>query len=253
MKRTAPPKTAAIIIIGNEILSAKVKDINSHYLSKELRALGVSVKSIEVIPDEIPVIAGVVSKASKAYDYVFTAGGVGPTHDDLTIEAIAKGFGLKTIRNEVIAGIIRLRCGERPVSRQVMKMAYLPDGAEVISAKGMRFPVIALGNVYIFPGIPKFLRRKFALIKNRFKARPFYLKEVYVNEEECFIAPSLNKVVKDFPHVAVGSYPNVGAGGYRVKLTLESTDNAGLAKAHAALLKMLPREVVVVRQRRKKT
>ena len=90
-------KTAGIIIIGNEILSAKVRDINSFYLASELRALGVDVRRISVIPDEIGSIAGEASEFSNAYDYVFTSGGVGPTHDDVTMAGIAKGFGLKRI------------------------------------------------------------------------------------------------------------------------------------------------------------
>ncbi|MBI4823865.1 MAG: competence/damage-inducible protein A [Nitrospirae bacterium] len=239
-------KTAAIVIIGDEILSGKIKDTNSYYLAGELRALGVNVKSISVIPDDVDVIAKEVSSTSKKYNYVFTSGGIGPTHDDLTIEGIAKGFGLKTHRNNHIVRLIKSRCRGRALENSVLKMAYLPEGTEVIKEKGMGFPVLVLKNIFIFPGIPRFLRRKFSLIKDRFRSlKPFHLKNLYVNDEECFIAPHLERIVSGFPDVSIGSYPDVEASGYKVKITLESKNRKSLLQAYRSLLKILPHEIVV--------
>ncbi|MDP2167037.1 MAG: competence/damage-inducible protein A [Thermodesulfovibrionales bacterium] len=240
----APP-TAAIIIIGNEILSGKVHDSNSYFLAAELRNIGVDVRAISVLPDEIDIIGKQVSEAAASHDYVFTSGGVGPTHDDITMEGVAKGFGVKTVRNKTLEGIILRRCGDRTPDESALKMAELPEGAELILNEGMRFPVVVFRNVYIFPGIPRFLREKFSAVKDRFRSRPFHVKKVYVNEDECFIAYHLGKVVEDYPEVSIGSYPQVDKPDYKITVTLESTDEGELEKAYYLLLELLPPEIIV--------
>jgi|Deesub1362A_J573_1020465.scaffolds.fasta_scaffold00740_6 molybdenum cofactor synthesis domain-containing protein len=237
-------KTAGIIIIGNEILSGKTQDTNSYYLASELRKLGVNVRRIVVVPDDIDAIAAEVAVQSEKYDYVFTAGGVGPTHDDVTMQGIAKAFNLKTVTNQKILEVIKERCGNR-LNEPTMRMAELPEGAEVIEVEGLRFPPIVLKNVFIFPGIPEFLRQKFSAIKERFRSEPFILKKIYVKEEECFIAHYLEKVTSEFPDVVVGSYPKVGVDEYKVVVTLESTSQDSLSKAYDFLIGLLPENVVV--------
>lgn len=238
------PKTAAILIIGNEILTGKVKDENSHFLAAELRELGVDVRLIEVLPDVEEVIAERVSACSKDFDLVFTSGGVGPTHDDVTMKAIAAGFGLKTVLNEGLAGYIRDWCGELPP--EAMKMAELPEGAEVIkTGEEVRFPPVLVRNVYIFPGIPSFLRRKFTLIRDRFRSVPYSIRYIYVNEEECFIARYLNEAAREYPLVQIGSYPKVDEAEFRVLITVESRDEEELMGAYKKLLGLIPSEVVV--------
>ena len=164
-------KTAAVIIIGNEILSGKVKDENSHYLAQGLRELGVELSLVMVIPDRVPDIAEAVSMCSSRYDYVFTSGGIGPTHDDVTIQGIASAFGVKTEINRKLEEVILSRCGERP-SDVALRMAELPQGAEVIELEGIGFPPVRMKNVFIFPGIPEFMRKKFDALKERFRSRP---------------------------------------------------------------------------------
>jgi molybdenum cofactor synthesis domain-containing protein len=237
-------KTAAILIIGNEILSGKVKDDNSHFLASELRELGVDVRLMEVLPDDVDVIAEEVSSCSRKFDLVFTSGGVGPTHDDVTMYAIAKGFGLKTVLNENILKSIEARCGEIP--KDTLKMAEIPEGAEVIETEeGLRFPPVVYKNVYIFPGIPEFLKRKFSLIKERFRGKPYGIRYIYVNEEECFIASFLEEVVREFQDVEIGSYPKVSEKEYKVMLTIESKNEDSLKRAFEKLLGLIPSKVVV--------
>lgn len=238
------PVTAAILIIGNEILSGKVRDENSHFLAAQLRELGVDVKLIEVLPDLEDVIAERVSSCSGRFDLVFTSGGVGPTHDDVTMRAVAKGFGVSTELNEELARHIAERCGELPP--EALKMAHLPEGAEVLhSTEEVRFPPVLFKNVYIFPGIPEFLRRKFELIKERFRSEPFGIRYIYVNEEECFIAGHMDEVVREFEGVEIGSYPRVDEPDYRVVVTLESRDGEALKGAYEKLIELIPPEVVV--------
>lgn len=238
------PKTAAIIIIGNEILSGKVKDENSHFLANELRELGVALMHIAVIPDDIPEIARVVAEASAKYDYVFSSGGVGPTHDDVTMKGIARAFGLKTVPNESMRENIIRRCGYKP-SDVVLRMAELPEGAELIDAQGMNFPPVLVKNVYIFPGIPEFLRKKFSAIKERFRDKPFHIKKIFVNEEECYIAEALESVAAEFKEVEIGSYPRVGETGFKVMVTIESRNGSQLSLAAEKLLSILPGNIVV--------
>jgi molybdenum cofactor synthesis domain-containing protein len=238
------PRTAGIIVIGNEILSGRVRDANSHYLASELRALGVDLRRIAVVPDEAEAIAGEVAGCSSRYDFVFTAGGVGPTHDDVTMEGVARGLGLGTAVNPALAEIIRERCGIE-ANDSAMKMAELPEGAEIIEVEGLRFPPVVVKNVYVFPGIPEYLRKKFSALRERFRAVPYALRKVYVDEEECYIAPLLDAVVEEFGDVHIGSYPVVDVPGYRVVVTLESTDDGTLGRAYEKLLALLPEEAVV--------
>jgi molybdenum cofactor synthesis domain-containing protein len=237
-------KTAAIIIIGNEILSGKVKDTNSSYLASELRALGVDLRRISVIPDDIDAIGNEVSSCSESYDYVFTSGGVGPTHDDVTMEGIAKGFGLGTDTNQRLSDVVgRLCSGD--VTDAAMKMAIVPEGAELIEVEGVGFPLVVIRNVYVFPGIPEFLVKRFEAIKERFRSTPFMVSKLYVNDEECFIAPYLESVLRKFKGVMVGSYPKVGLEEYKVVVTLESRDDGQLSKAQDYLIGLLPEGSVV--------
>src|SRR5262249_18099414 len=171
-------KTAGIIVIGNEILSGKTRDENSPYLVRELRDLGVDVRKISIIPDELAFISDEVRIFSNSYDHVFTTGGVGPTHDDLTMEAIAGSFGRRIHRHPDLEASIRHFYSLELIDGN-LRMADIPEGARLVGGKGMWFPVVAVENVYIFPGVPEILRKKFERIKETFREAPFYLLEVY--------------------------------------------------------------------------
>ena len=146
--------TAGILIIGNEILSGKVEDSNSPYLCRELRGLGVDVERILTIPDVIETIASEVKSMSQTYDFVFTSGGIGPTHDDLTIEAIAAAFGVPVEHSESIHDRIQRATGEELNDSQ-LKMCRIPAGATLLDGGDLWFPLVVLHNVYIFPGVPE--------------------------------------------------------------------------------------------------
>lgn len=237
-------KTAGIIIIGNEILSGKTRDDNSVYLALELRALGVDLRLIEIVPDNIEVIAARVAESSKAFDYVFTSGGVGPTHDDVTVQGVARALGLSTVANEQMAELLRETCGIRS-NDAISKMCELPKGAELIADEDMLFPLIRVANVYVFPGVPEYLKLKFEAVKERFRGEAFLLRRIFVNEEEFCIAHIIDRIDEAFPDVLIGSYPKLNEPDHKVVITLEDTDAVRLEQAFNQLAASLPSGSVI--------
>jgi molybdenum cofactor synthesis domain-containing protein len=236
-------KTAGIVIIGNEVLSGKTQDINSHFFCTELRRLGVEVQKISTIQDEIELIGQEVATFSQRYDYVFTSGGVGPTHDDVTIDGIAHGFGVKIVRHPDIERRMRQRLGNQ-VNEARLRMANVPDGAKLLATEALFAPIVNIRNVYIFPGIPSILQERFHAIKEMFRDTPYYLKNVYVRYGEGVIAEMLNELLVKFPKLMLGSYPVLDVPEYKVKVTLESKDQSYLDQALQAFIASLPNDAV---------
>lgn len=236
-------KTAGIIIIGNEVLSGKTEDTNSYFLCAQLRQLGVEVQKISTIPDEVDQIGQEVVTFSKRFDFVFTTGGVGPTHDDVTIEGVARGFGVKVIRHPDLERRMRQRLGA-DINETRLRMANVPEGAELLATEALFAPVIKLRNVFIFPGIPRILQERFEAIKEGFREAPYFLKTVYVRYGEGVIATILNDVLAKFPKLLLGSYPVLEAVDYKVKVTLESKDSHYLDRALQSFLTSLPEGAV---------
>jgi len=237
-------KTAGLIIIGSEILSGKVQDQNSYYLSTELRELGVSLMKISVVPDDLDMIGREARLFSEAFDYVFTSGGVGPTHDDITMAGIAGGFGVGLVRHPALEARFRDRYGEA-VNEAILKMADIPAGSEVIEFSNNNFPLVMFRNIYIFPGIPQYLKKKFELIKENFRTSVFFLKKVYLKANEPDIAEVLNSVAETHNCVSFGSYPIMDNPEYQIILTAETKQEQDLIKAMEELLDRLPPETVV--------
>lgn len=238
------PDTAAIVIIGDEILSGKFAEENARYLIPALRELGVSLRRVEVIPDLLDDIVETVRRCSGRFDHVFTSGGVGPTHDDLTMEGIARAFGVPLLRHPDLEAAMRAYWGERLEERN-LRMADLPEGAELIGGDHPSWPVMRMRNVYILPGIPALFRRKFDSIRERFRAQPFHVRRAYLLGDEGALAAHLDAVVAAHPQVGVGSYPRVGESEYRVIITLESKDAAAADRALEDLVARLPADMVV--------
>ena len=227
--------SAALLVIGNEILSGKVVDTNSPFLAKELREPGVDLHRILTVPDVIETIAEEVRAMSDTHDFVFTSGGIGPTHDDVTMDAIALAFDLDLELSQSMLERMERAQGSAPNESQ-RKMALIPAGAQVIDAGDLWFPVVIVENVHIFPGIPKLLEKKFRSIRDRFRGVPFQLRRIYVTERESDIAAHLNQLLTEFPDLMLGSYPRIGEPDYRVLLTLESRDEDYLVRAQQSLL-----------------
>ncbi len=235
--------TAALLVIGNEILSGKVRDTNSAFLAVELRKLGVDLERILTIADEIDLIARETRAMSEAYDFVFTSGGIGPTHDDMTMDGIAQAFGRKVEFNQSMLDRMA-RYSEKPLNDAMKKMALIPTGADVLDVGGLWFPVVVVENVHIFPGIPELFEKKFHSIRDRFSGVPFVLRKLYVRENESDIAEILNALLREFPELMLGSYPRINEEHYRVMLTLESRDAEYVGRATQTLVENLPTDAI---------
>lgn len=244
-----PSLTAGIIIIGDEILKGHTKDVNSHFLVKRFWSLGIKVCKISVVADDESDISHEVQSFSKSYTFVITTGGIGPTHDDVTVLSIAKSFNEKIVKNERVVELIAQAYGveKSNLNESQMKMAMLPSSAELVHNNDMKknpFPVIRVHNVYIFPGVPHFMEKDFLGIEHIFDQRgnnEFHLCKVFLSEDETKIAHVLDEVNEKYKKtVQLGSYPEFCSREYQVKLTLESNCKQEVKKACRYLLGKLP-------------
>jgi molybdenum cofactor synthesis domain-containing protein len=236
-------RDCGIVVVGNEILSGKVHDTNSYFAARELRKIGVALKRIAVVPDELRPIADEVRNCARSFEFVITSGGVGPTHDDITMEAVALAFGRRIIVHPELERNIRSHFTERLAAG--MKMAEVPEGAVLNAAGDLRFPTVQLENVYILPGIPQIFEAKLSALLGRFATDPYYIRTIYTSAGEGTIAEYLNMCLKNYPALLLGSYPRIGNPEYRVKLTLESKDREYVEHAFDHLIELLPHEIVV--------
>lgn len=235
--------TAGVILIGNELLSGKIEDLNGAYLVRRLRGLGVDLQRMVTIPDSIEVISDEVQRFSSAFDYVFTSGGVGPTHDDVTLEAIAQAFGTTLSRHTELAHIIEAHFGAR-TTEDHRRMADLPIGTTLLTGGEIAWPVICVRNVYVFPGVPELFRIKFEAISERFREGTFYLRCMYLLADEGTIAQQLREIEAAFP-VSVGSYPRLGQGDHKIRITVESKQWSAVNDAVKKLSSTLGSECIV--------
>lgn len=221
--------SAAIIVIGNEILTGKFADDNAPWLVARLRALGCDLGRIVTIPDTLHAIANEVAACSPHFDWVFTSGGVGPTHDDLTFEGVAQAFGVATIRHPTLSKILEDKLGER-CTPAAYKMAEVPAGVELWWDGDFAYPLVVMRNVCIFPGVPMLLKLKFDAVAHRFAGVPVSTDRVTTLRTEPEIADTLTAAAARWPSVAIGSYPRFDERPAIVIVTMESRDDAALAQ-----------------------
>lgn len=237
-------RTAAVLVIGNEILSGKFADRNVHFIANQLASIGIALRRVIVCPDEIAVIRGDVLLLSQSHDVVFTTGGVGPTHDDLTYRAVAEAFGVETVRNAVLERLIRARFASSTTA-QHLRMADIPEGSELVTGDPMRWPTVCKENVYVFPGVPEIIVEKFATIAKRLDdGTRFFRGNIYLHCDEFQIAADLDDVDAAFADVSIGSYLNWKGVDFRVRLTFEGTNPIRVQSAMDALLERLDSTLV---------
>ena len=236
--------TAGALIIGNEILTGKVEEANLNLLARELFDLGIELRRVVVCPDDVADIAADIRRLRGRFDYLITSGGVGPTHDDVTLQAVAEAFERPLVRSPELVGKIREMVGERCTEGH-LRMADVPEGAELVSTPDVPWPSVVMENVYVLPGVPRIFRMKLPMLRARLAAgRRFYCRAVYTSCRETDIAELLDRVVDAHDDVDIGSYP-VMDGDYRVKLTVDSRSRSAADLALAALVEALPAGAVV--------
>ncbi len=232
-------KTAAVLAIGNELLSGKTRDSNMHYLAQELHGLGVRLVLALFVPDEVDEIALGITYARKKADIVLTTGGVGPTHDDVTLRGLAQALDRELAPEPGLADAVRDYYGDR-VNDEVLSMAEIPEGAELIQPAPFFLPIFRVENVYAFPGVPGALRLLFDPWKESIRQAPFHEAHFELDVDEGELAPLLTRTVAAHPDLEVGSYPRDDEGApYRVLVTIEGKSLEWVQSAASALLPQL--------------
>jgi molybdenum cofactor synthesis domain-containing protein len=221
--------TACVLIIGNEILSGKTQDTNLQFLGFELAKLGIRLAEGRVVRDEPAAIIRHLNEARREFTYVFTTGGIGPTHDDITAECVAQALGVPLELNA--EAVERLKRGGRPLNEARLKMARIPRGAELVDNSVSNAPGFRIGNVFVFAGIPSIARAMFAsAIPMLVQAPPILSASVDAYLREGDFAEALEQIQRRHPTVEIGSYPFNRDGRFGATLVARATDRALLAR-----------------------
>ena len=231
--------TAAIIVVGNEILSGKVPDSNAQFLIKELRELGIKLEAIFVIPDNWQTISEAVARLEKRFSIVFTMGGIGPTHDDVTLLGVADGLKMMLKRNSKYEELLREFHGNG-TNEAVLKMAEMPAETELVFSEDVKIPVIKVRNFYVFPGEPELFKKQFLAIKEKLRSNQFSSKIIYIKAYEEEIASVLDQAQNQFPETEIGSYPDYRNQDYKVRVIIDSKDANLNQKAADYILERIP-------------
>jgi molybdenum cofactor synthesis domain-containing protein len=236
--------TAAALVIGNELLSGKVAEANVHVLARALRGLGIELRRVVMILDDVDEIAREVQALAASHDWLFTSGGVGPTHDDVTVEGVAKAFGVEVVQSSVLEQLLRDHYQERCTDGH-LRMATVPNGAQLEATDEVRWPTIRFRNTWLLPGVPEIFRLKLPVaigeIAKATKGAPaFVSRAVFTKMDEGDLRPLLDSIVARFPDVGVGSYPKWQDPVYKTKLTFDGRDPRRVDEARDAFVALLP-------------
>ena len=234
--------SAALIIIGDEILSGRTADENLGYIARRLDTLGVRLKQVRVVPDEQDTIVAAVNECRAAHDYVMTTGGIGPTHDDITAAAIAAAFGRPLIRNPEITAILEdaYRDSGLDLNPARLSMADTPEGVSLIDNPVSGAPGWQIENVFVFAGVPKIMQAMFESMTHRLTGgEPLRERAVIVDIGEGALAADLAEIQNRHSALSIGSYPYYRGGAFGVKLVLRGTDDGELDAAVEELMAVL--------------
>ncbi len=236
-----PAKTAAMLVIGDEILSGKVEEANVAVLSRALRALGIELRRVVIVKDDVETIVREVRELSRSHDWLITSGGVGPTHDDVTIEAVARAFDVPVETSPLMERMLRDHYRERCTDGH-LRMALIPHGASLEVTETVRWPTVRMGNTWVMPGIPEVFQMKVPVLAYRIgrSGSAFVTRAVFTRMDEGDLKPLLDAVVSTFPDVAVGSYPKWMDPAYKTKITFDGREERRVDAARDAFVSTLP-------------
>lgn len=233
-------ETAAIIIIGNEILSGRTQDQNISYIGKELEKLGIVLAEVIIIPDVEQTIIDKVQHYSENYDYVFTTGGIGPTHDDITTESVAKAFNVKALRNPEAVAIMEEYYEPGMLTEARLKMADIPEGASLIDNPVSAAPAYQISNVFVLAGVPSIMQGMFQSLVDRLVGGPPILTvSICTNLTESKLAEGMTNIQNECENVSIGSYPYFKGGKLGVNIILRSTESDVLYTQSEKILKLV--------------
>ena len=230
--------TAALVIIGQELLSGKVKDENVGFLSEQLYGLGVEVKRVLFVSDDEADIVEALRWVAGRHDYVFTTGGMGPTHDDVTVAAVAQALERPLVHSASLERLLETLYGLQPGPER-SRLCRIPEGAELYHPEGARYPQLIVDNVYLFPGVPAIVRTKFTALADRFRSQPIFTESLDLDRSELEVLAPLTAAVESYPGVRFGSYPSYDQGKESVRLTLDATDPVQIQEALQLLKRLL--------------
>lgn len=240
--------TAAVLLIGDEILSGRTKDANSGWMAERMTEMGIDLKEIRVVADDEEAIVEALNALRARYTYVFTTGGIGPTHDDITADAVAKAFGVGIdYHPDAVAALREIFPGDR-LNEARMRMARIPLGGELIVNELSKAPGIRIGNVFVMAGVPKIMQSMFKAVAPSLQTGPKVVSEtVLANAKEGDVGTPLSQIQARYPDVSIGSYPFQDENGYNTNLVIRGRDpnlvqkvkqdvEAMLAQVHAQLV-----------------
>jgi len=232
--------TAAALIIGNEILTGKIADKNLGALALLLRRLGVRLVRAHTILDHVGTIEAEVAALARAHTWLVTSGGIGPTHDDVTIEGVARAFGRDVVVSEELEALLRKAYGEKCTAGHLL-MARIPKGARLVCTEDVPWPVVVCENVFVLPGVPEIFQLKLKIVEKEMGAGdPFHSLSVLVSADEGPLKPFIDQVAAVDEAIEVGSYPRWGDAEWRTKITFDGRDIHALEAARVSFVKSLP-------------
>jgi len=231
--------TAAILVIGNEILSGRTQDVNVQYIATGLGQIGVRVKEVRVVADDEAAIVDAVNALRSLYRYVFTTGGIGPTHDDITAECIAKAFGVPLLRDPRAVALLLQQIKPENLNEARLRMANIPEGADLIDNPVSRAPGFHIGNVYVMAGVPRIMQAMFDGVKPTLQGGARLLSaSVIIYAPEGAVAAALSAIQDGAPDTEIGSYPFAREGRFGTVIVTRGTDRARVAEISAQVVAM---------------
>jgi len=229
--------TAALLVIGDEILSGRTKDKNIGYIAEYLTAIGIDLREVRVVPDVEEEIVAAVNALRRRYAYLFTTGGIGPTHDDITADSVAKAFGVGIGHDPRAVAMLRERYADEELTEARLRMARVPDGSDLIENPVSKAPGFRVGNVFVMAGVPSIMQAMLDNVAPTLETgSPMVVETIEaLGLPEGVYAAALGDVARAHPAVSIGSYPSFTSSGFRNQIVVRGKDAGAVATAAGAV------------------
>jgi molybdenum cofactor synthesis domain-containing protein len=238
-----PNPTAAILVIGDEILSGRTRDSNMHFLAQELARVGIDLREARVVGDRPEAIVEAAQALSRTYDHVFTSGGIGPTHDDITADAVAMAMGVPLSVREDARDVLQVHYDRQGVEMNEarLRMARVPEGAVLIDNPVSAAPGFSIGNVHVMAGVPRIFEAMVAgLLPRLIGGTPLLSQSYRIMRGEGEIAAPLARLAGDYPDLLMGSYPFQSGGAFGANIVIRGPDPGRVNEAMTRLAELFP-------------